>query len=287
MLPNDADTAPDDDDYQLLDDDPPAVDRARQLAEYYTQHPAGSSLTPTARQPPPPPRNRFLTGVFTFPWYLSSLPVWIYMTSGLTASALLVTFLYHIMHFVPTIGLAIGMPVGMITIGSLSYAAVMYLHVVQQTAEGFDTIDDWPASGWLEWFWTLPSTLGVLLMAAVVGWLVSSLLWGGWWIPIVAVAVVLYPVLQLSVLDAGSVMIPYSPRILGSLVAHPLAWAAFYAVSLTLLAACGFLGWLTFVDPPYVTMLVLAPVSATGVLIYARLLGRLAGSFDPEPSPPC
>ncbi|MDH3717710.1 MAG: hypothetical protein OES79_06260, partial [Planctomycetota bacterium] len=228
----------------------------------------------------------FLSGIFSFPWYLNSLPVWIYMTFGLTTAALLVTFLYHIMHFDPTIGLVIGVPVGSITIAALSYAAVIYLHIVQQTAEGFDAIDDWPASGWREWFWTLPCTLGVVGMAALVGWIFSSLLFGGSWIPIVAVPLILYPLLQLCVLDSGSVTMPLSRRILGTFATHPIPWAVFYVMSLSLLGAFGFLCWLTFVDPPYVTMLFLAPVSATLILIYARLLGRLAASFDPEPSPP-
>jgi hypothetical protein len=286
MLPNDTEAEQDDDEFKLLDDDDNAADPARKLAEYYTQRPPVASLTPTVTLPPPPPRHPFLSGIFTFPWYLGSLPVWIYMMFGLTTAALLVTFLYHIMHFDPTIGVVVGVPVGSITIAALSYTAVMYLHVVQQTAEGFDAIDDWPASGWLEWFWTLPSTLGVVGMAALVGWIFSSLLFRGSRIPIVAALLILYPVLQLCVLDSGSTIMPLSRRILRTFATHPVPWAIFYAMSLSLLGAFGFLCWLTFVDPPYVTMLFLAPVSATLILIYARLLGRLAASFDPEPGPP-
>ncbi|NIP86557.1 MAG: hypothetical protein GTO03_13715, partial [Planctomycetales bacterium] len=280
--PDDA-AADAEDEYQLRDEgDTPQP--ARKLAEYYRgRTPAVSPALP-AVAPPSPPRHPFLSGTFTFPWYLGSLPVWIYTTSGLTVAILLLTLLYQIIYWAPTAVLALGVPVGLITCGAFSYTSVMYLHIVHQTAEGFDAIDDWPASGWTEWFWSLPSTLGVAGLAVAVGWLSRSLFFfQDSAIPLVAVPLVLYPVLQLCVLDSGSVLIPFSARILGTFATHPLAWGTFYSVTLPLGAAFCLLCQETVSDPPYGSLLFLVPLAGTLILIYGRLLGRLASRFDPEP----
>ena len=67
------------------------------------------------------------------------------------------------------------LPGGVVVLGLLSYSSAAYLCVIQETANGAHRVEDWPSSAWREWFWTLPSTLGLLTLAGVIGFAVCRL----------------------------------------------------------------------------------------------------------------
>ena len=126
------------------------------------------------------------------------------------------------------------MPVGILIFIGLSYASALYLGIIESTSHGHTTPDDQLQGDWRDWFWTLPATLGVLLMAMFVGWLISRFATESTW-PIIGVTIwLLYPVLQLSTLETGSPAQPFSLPVLSSLPTRPLIWMTIYGVSFLL-----------------------------------------------------
>jgi hypothetical protein len=156
--------------------------------------------------------------------------------------------------------------------------------IIQVTSDGYDVVEDWRAGDWREWVWSMVYPVGMLVPSALIGlgiyWCVygvSPLLS----LPLAIVAGFLaYPFLLLSALEAGSPWTPVSPLVLESLVTVWWAWAVVYVESGLMLA-----GWLALVvfgfrESPWLTAAIAVPVLAGGLMIYARLLGRLAWYID-------
>jgi hypothetical protein len=96
------------------------------------------------------------------------------------------------------------------------------------------------------------------------------------WLLVGLCALVLYPVFELSSLEAGSPLVPLSLPVLQSIAKHPFGWFVCYAVSFAMANALWALARLAWRDPPYVTVLIVAPLAAWALFLYAWLLGQLA-----------
>ena len=268
-----------DDEYELDPDDAagPTVDAAHVVASQYIE--SAAAKLAEAKGPPDPPRFLFVQGVFTYPWHLQTLATWILMSLAITAAALAAAFCYHLLNFMFVAGRIIALPTGMLCAATLSYASGCYLAVMQATSEGINEFDQWMEPDWKSWFWTLPTSAGMLVVSAVCGYGLSELLPISPVLVVAAAILVLYPVLQLSTLETGSLVSPISWVVLGSLGKCPIAWGIFYAVWMALGIGFLFLSYVTWRDPPYVSILFMGPVAAALILIYARLLGRMAWSI--------
>jgi hypothetical protein len=171
---------------------------------------------------------------------------------------------------------SIAIPAGLVAFALLSYVSVCFLGIVESTSRGHTEVRDALYGGWREWFWTLPSTAGMLILAAAVGWALSYFASASVW-PFIFVTVVLgYPILQLSTLETGSPLAPVSLAVVRSLVLRPVAWLVFYVISVALLGAIWLVAVAAWRDPPYVTMLVVGPIVTGALFFYGWLLGQLA-----------
>lgn len=156
------------------------------------------------------------------------------------------------------------------------------LAILQDTANGQDEISQWPEGGLFEiitgafpfgmavFFSLLP---GIILYTLVgsVGLMVTSR-----WIFLEFSLYLLFPVVQLSILESGSVAVPFSQPILRSLRDEFLLWFTFYLTSLALaLIIAVTLAGLTW-DTTFVVLLVMGAVWVFLLFLYFRLLGRLA-----------
>jgi hypothetical protein len=86
----------------------------------------------------------------------------------------------------------------------------------------------------------------------------------------------LYPICLLSSMEANSPWLPLTKPILHSVVTLWWGWLVFYALAAAVLG-----GWLALIVvgswlQPFLAGLLGGPVLAAAILIYARLLGRLA-----------
>lgn len=236
---------------------------------------------------PPPPKWTFFSGVFAFPWRMDVLLRWGYMSVGFTALLMIGLVLRSIAAGFS--GMASGvaaafflLPIIWVTIWSLSYAAACGSCVLEATAAGLDRIEAWPDPNWRDWMgqmiylgWIgaipLAASYGISLLAGQAG-MDRSL--AGW--TMTAAFFVLYPIALMSALEANSIWVPLTLPILVSLVRWGWAWLMFYLLSgliaAGLLAAFGYaLG--SGLDA---IIIALGPLVAAGVLVYFRLLGRLA-----------
>lgn len=230
---------------------------------------------------PEPPTLAFWSGIFSFPFYLKSLGAWLLIAMGLTVGAVGMVFCLWLSDTGQTLALrCFLLPVLMIIAFTCCYASAVCQTITQLTAEGYDGVEDWPRGDWREWAWTVTYPLGMFLPAALMGWVVQWLVPLPLPIPGVFVAFVAFPVLLLSALEAGSPTMPVSLPVLNSLVHVWWGWALFYLESGALVSAWAALVYFGYLENPWLTAALGAPLLAAVGMIYARLLGRLAWYID-------
>jgi hypothetical protein len=200
---------------------------------------------------------------------------------ALTFVGLAAVWSYAVLNANFTAGRVMALSLGMICAAVLGYLSVLFLSVVESTSNGRTSVESLQGE-WREWFWTLPSTLGLLAIAVFIGWLLSVVLTANFWFMIAACAVLLYPILQLSSLETGSPFAPLSLPVLASTVKHPLGWFVFYAISCALANSLWLAARLAWHDPPYITVFIVAPIATVALFFYAWLLGQLAHLISKE-----
>lgn len=194
----------------------------------------------------------------------------------LTLAAVISIWCYVVMDTLFVVGRVMALPTGVVAIVALSYASACYLGIIESTSHGFTTPDDALSGDWRDWVWTVPSTVGMLAIAAALGYAISRIAPAATW-QIVGVTVLLvYPVLQLSTLETGSPTAPISPAVFSTLATRPLIWMTLYGASFVLATFVGTIAYAAWRDPPYATMLIMGPIATATLLVYAWLLGQVA-----------
>jgi hypothetical protein len=168
------------------------------------------------------------------------------------------------------------------------FAAYCFIHVVQETAAGVDDIH-WPNDPYQD---KLPRAAYVAALVAVwlapVGILMKlnkdAAIGGSRLLTFfVAAAVILwlfFPVSLLSSTSASSALIILRPAILRFLARRFRESVTFYVVSALLVAGSFGLYYLAYMQNWSSLYILGPPLAAAALLIYARLLGRLAWLFD-------
>jgi hypothetical protein len=262
----------------------PPVDPRTALAQQYLKKAEAELAEKEAAQP----RSRRRTSPGSSgsrPFSLSIAPstlIHIVLAAlAFTFAALAVTLTFHMLHENFVVGRVIALPAGIIAAAALSYLSVCFLDIIESTSIGHTKVDTLDGD-WRDWFWTLPATMGMLAAAAAVGWILSLVLPVNVWILIALCALLLYPVFQLSSLEAGSPVAPLSLPVVQSIPRRPFAWFVVYAISFAVAGALSFVGRAAWRDPPYATILVLGPLVALALFFYAWLLGQLAHLISTE-----
>jgi hypothetical protein len=189
-----------------------------------------------------------------------------------------------------------------------SYAAYSFLHVFIDTAAGNDEVR-WPGDPMLDWILKVWYLLWLLAIWAVPAFLVLALLGisgQSFVVFLVGFLWLIFPITLLSSLSASSRLVIFRPVIVRLLLKHPATLAGFYAITGILLVICvglfcasvlpegSFLPPVMEGDPRHRprrlpiergTLLPVAAVAgAIGLLIYARLLGRIGWLISRHPS---
>lgn len=162
------------------------------------------------------------------------------------------------------------------------FATSHYLTALQTTGAGAKRIT-WPGSGesiddfwrvfylgWLIIFWLGPAFFVGRAFAGI-----SGATWFKFAVPL-AVFWVCYPVSQLSSLSGPTIWLPLHPGVFGRLAQKPAVVRGFALWSAVALAVLGLgLHWTFFADG-LEWLFIGTPVFVVGILVYGRLLGRLA-----------
>ena len=167
-------------------------------------------------------------------------------------------------------------------------AAIHGLTILLETTAGNDRMENWPNVGlFLDWIGDLWFMINSAAVSVALGlglnWLLPGLL--GTRETMVAITVFfVFPILLLCTLESDSPFLPVSSVVFASLGRHGIAWLAFYAAGRHLLAAAGALVLLSGPAAwPRLAILLAALLFSAVVMIYFRLLGRLAFYCSVEP----
>jgi DNA-directed RNA polymerase subunit RPC12/RpoP len=218
---------------------------------------------------PPPPRWPLVSGVFTFPWSRGAVGKWLFLSFGPILAASIVPFGFFFL-------LAI-----CLTIIWMGILFVNLLAILGDTAAGSDNIENWPnAAAFIDWFSNVFFIFNSLFVSSVaaggVRWLLDQVQLPGRWVSL-GVPLLLFPFLLLSMLEVNSPWVPFSKPVWRSLADHRRAWIGFYLESILLVAVTGGLvGAIWIADNIIIAIPLLSLTLVAMLMIYFRLLGRLA-----------
>jgi hypothetical protein len=236
---------------------------------------------------PKPPRLIFFSGVFEFPWYDEVWPRWIWLMLGGIALSLIPVFAIGVLDGAGGyrgIMLAfLAIPQIWLSLWTGSHAACCGLRVFEETAAGNDHISGWPDPNWREWM--LP-----FVQQGAVAFVIGALAYGlglALGLAVLPMAATiglaeffLFPFCWLSVMEGNSLLFLVSTKVLRTLWKKPVSWVTFYGLTGLLLAIWGVLCRESCRVSLMFGMFLNGLLFATFVLIYFRLLGRLAWSVS-------
>jgi hypothetical protein len=235
------------------------------------------------REPPPPiPTWTFFTRVFSLPWHPEVLSRWVYTSLGWCVLGLIVASVRWLLlnGFIIAIPF-FALPIVLLVLWTGSFLVSSTVTIVEDTAAGNDVIQHFNDGGVGDW---LADSIGPVFLAAVA-WMASFAIaritavaaGGDWYWPVFGgTFFLLFPVVLLSALLAGSYWTPLALPVLKTLVRKPWAWGLFYVLTALVVAAYAVpllygLGggrW-------FLTLFLTGPLFSTAMFIAARLLGRL------------
>ena len=225
------------------------------------------------------PKWTFFSGVFSYPWYLQNVARWASMSLGLTATSFLAAF--ALAGIVGELSLAsVAMPLLMMglagmALATFAFCAACFLSTVDDTSDGHDDPQEGAFPPLDQWIFSFFSVLGIWLMSGALGYPVTLVPVVGP-VAILVSSLVLFPILLLSAMECDSFFVPWSPNVWRTLVGFPGAWLTFYLLSTALLAGWFVLSVLGLAAVGGAAFLLAGPALAAVMLIYGRLLGRLA-----------
>lgn len=238
-----------------------------------------------AAEPPPPAAWPMVAGVFNFPWYTHTLASWV-----LTSLGLIGTFYFLAVWLA---GESVGMvavrtmapPTVAFGILTLGYAYTCGQAIIEGTAAGWDAVDIEIDLDWKAWVFQYGYVTVLMLQAAIVGLFVKTVTFSPWWVMFVATFLAFPPVL-LGSLTADGAWVPTGILpVLRSMPKRWLTWTVFYVETAVLGVIWLFATLVGLVFCPWLVPLFSGPLLATYLLIYARLVGRLALCLAKEIDP--
>jgi hypothetical protein len=240
--------------------------------------------------PPLPPTFPLWRGVYTFPWKLENLRVWVSLGLPLGAFAYLAAAFYLLIYVVkildsegfnPTAAFLVLLIPPMVISGFMAalYGSAQFLAIVDDTAGGNDSyqrpgvVADWVGSLLLLAYIGLCTILPSAAMAAGGATILGNR-WGllAGLIP----ALILFPTFLLSSMAGVSSMAILNGNVILGFLRKPLLFPVlFLASSLMAVASIG-LGYLVFGTFSFFLAFVAGFWWSACLMIYARLLGRVA-----------
>jgi hypothetical protein len=263
----------------------PPVPALSDIVERYTQ--AGQrKMVSAAAEPPPPPRLPMLTGIFTFPWRLSVIASWVLISLGLMGTAWIWILWFGPGTILgPTSVRVFAMPACIALVLTFGYAITCCLTIIESTSQGWDSFNVSPPMEWKEWVWNFGRIAVLAIQASLVGAVVRGLDGSGSWTPAVVCTLAVFPLVLLGALASADAWAPLAIKtVLWSIVPLWWAWAIFYAATFAMAWAWAELAWAGMREDTWATPIYAAPLLAAIILIYARLVGRLAGCIARETS---
>ena len=170
----------------------------------------------------------------------------------------------------------------------LTYAAYSFLHVLVSTAAGNDEVI-WPGDPMFDWFFKGWYLGWIVVLSVLPGLLIVSFAHippksPGWALSLAGSLCVLFPIFLLSSLSGASRMYVFRGQILAGMSKHFGLVLVFYFVSALVVVGSVTFVWYSLVSGDLLLVPVAMACMAIGLVIYARLLGRLGHAVTEEPA---
>ncbi|MGA2796213.1 MAG: hypothetical protein ABSE63_01410 [Thermoguttaceae bacterium] len=236
-----------------------------------------------AKEPTPrPPRWPMLSGIFLYPFYLSTLGSWMFISAGLMVFGWLLMFWIEYGAMDTSTAYYLGLPTCTAGVLAFGYAASCLFSIIEGTSNGWDSFEVSPGIEWKEWIWSFLHISALLAQAGVVGYALELVCSTDSWLPMAVGTLAVFPLVLLGALAADGAWAPLAiGKTLQSLFLAGWAWGLFYLETTPMIA-----GWTWLVKTQlagqgaWLAPLYAGPLLATIILIYARLIGRLAGCIS-------
>ncbi len=250
--------------------------------------PSAADGLPRAQWPHthPPPRWTFFSGVFGFPAYRNSWPRCVGLSLGLIVPLLLGQIAFELAISSSALWVfAATMLCAMTGVLGLIWAVVAFgsfLSVLRDTADGYHQIENWPEPVFLDWigeFFFLTNSLAVSVLPGLAIRGALEFAEGPAWLSglsVPASLLLVFPVSLLAMLETNSALNPFSLPVWRSLLSRWWAWGLFYIETTVLIASVAALTMLAAIYVPVVGLALAAPFLVAVLMVYFRLLGRLA-----------
>jgi predicted Zn finger-like uncharacterized protein len=225
------------------------------------------------------PRWTFFSGVYLFPWQLGNIARWAVMAVALTLTGIVLLMTAEQMAGGVRSG-TLALPMlsmfsAALSLVTLMFSSACFIAAVDDTADGHDDVQEFTMPPMDQWLFSFFSIVHIWLMSGALGYpLVFVPQIGPLAIPISSL--LLFPILFLSAMECDSFFLPWSPTVWRSTLQYFGSWLAFYIISTALLAGWFVAALFLVGAATYLGMVLVAPALAAVMLIYARLLGRLA-----------
>ncbi len=229
------------------------------------------------------PRWPLTHGIVTFPFYRNSFARWLVLSVGAVAVATAVIFAVEMSQVqIATSQFMAAMATAAAVITGAMWTVTATVHclvILRDTAYGYEQVEAWPDGLFVDWaldsFFVLVALALSVLPGIGLGAVVRSPGLPPWSFPAASV-LVLFPIILLSMLEANSLSVPLSGWVCRSWIRKWWAWGLFYLETLGPAAAIGLV--IRGLQAEFVPMAlaVLAPFIVAALMIYFRLLGRLA-----------
>jgi hypothetical protein len=258
---------------------------------------------------PPPPLPPLWEGVYSFPGRPANIAPWLILTAYLGIIACCLSWMYLLLGqmfgFGPETVLFGAGPV--IVEGSFYvfkglfilpiffsvHVSIFFMQVLEETAAGNDEVR-WSKDPWLDmigkWISFLWLTLCSLVLAFVVDlglvflFPVPRLTW---WCLLLVFTWLFFPIPLYSTMSAGKPWMIIEPQILLRLVQKPLVLVYLYLNVVVIFLVCAGLAYPFLVNfwSFWVLLPIISVTWSTAVLIYGRVLGRVAYALTQEDKP--
>jgi hypothetical protein len=233
---------------------------------------------------PDPPKNLFFSNVFEFPWSTTSAMVrWGILTFAFLLTLLMGAFLLYLRA---ELGGAAMIPIAFMALAQFAlfawacaYAGAYATSILQDTSAGNDEVYSWPEGGMTDCFGSLFTLMIPFFFAGFMAYLITlplSIATGSLIPYIFIVHSLLIPIVTLSAMDAESIWFPASKLVAQTFKTVAKSWLFVTVLLNLLLVVTGFIAYWAVEFDPFLAAAINAPLFASTVFIYSRLLGRMA-----------
>ncbi len=254
----------------------------------------GEAEKPDWRPMATPPLDLFLRSTFTFPFRAESCVCFLVQAVG---TFMLLELGFQAWYCSGYSGSGTALYVGALFTGLTLVLLMIWfftvsaynLTILRETSEGVEEFRGMPSDIFLDLFEEAFYMLVSLFWGGLPGWLVVLLfpeLGSVKLLVLIPLAMILYPLFLLSMLENDSVAMPFSKPVWRSLWYAWHAWVLFYLLTLLVGETLVYLLRLIQFQDFWLEIIILSIVLPFFLMVYFRLLGRLtwfcSGAFDEE-----